>query len=103
MVSITFVAETRSVMIRDVNMGTKMVEVNVIRQRYICRECDQCAIHAMPHIHEGHQMTTRLVEFIISESTLYPFLAVANKIGMSEGTESAIHQESVELRIAEIE
>ncbi len=93
---------TRSVLIRDVNIGTKMVGVEVIRQRYICRVCRQCAIQTMPHIHEGHLMTTRLVDFIKSESTQYPFLVVANKIGMDEGTVSAIHQESVELRIAEM-
>jgi len=93
---------TRSVVIRDVNIGTKMVGVQVIRQRYICRECKQCGIQTMPHIHEGHLMTTRLVDFIKSESAKYPFLAVANKIGIDEGTVSAIHQESVKLRIAEL-
>jgi len=93
---------TRDVLVRDVNMGNKRVGVTVTRQRYICPECGQCAIQEMPHIYEGHKMTTRLVEFIQSESAPGTFLEVANKIGIDEGTVRAIHEESVERRIAEM-
>ena len=92
----------RSVWVRDTNVGNKRVGVTVIRQRYTCRECGQCAIQKMPHIAERHQMTARLVDYIKSESAMYPFLAVANKIGLTERTVRDIHDESAQARIEEM-
>lgn len=90
----------REVTIRDVNSGTKMVGVQVRRQKYICRDCKGYATQVMPHIDEGHLMTERLVEYIKMEATRRSFTDVADQIGMDEGTVRGIFEEAAESKIA---
>ena len=86
----------RAVMIRDVNVGHKMVGSEVSRQRYICKKCKKAYVQNLPHVDPGHLMTSRLVKFIGQEGVKRTHSDVADQIGIDEGTVRAIVQESAD-------
>jgi len=86
----------RAVMIRDVNVGHKMVGSEVSRQRYICKECKKAYVQNLPGVDPGHLMTARLVQFIGQEGVKRTHSDVADQIGIDEGTVRAIVRESAD-------
>ena len=86
----------RAVMIRDVNVGHKMVGSEVARQRYICKRCSKAYVQNLPGVDPGHLMTSRLVDFIAREGVRRTHTDVANQIGIDEGTVRSIVLESAD-------
>lgn len=71
---------------QDLNVHAKRVTILVTRQRYRCAECSHVYVTPVPHMHEKHKMTERLVEYIREQSMRRNFSEIGREIGVDEGT-----------------
>jgi len=71
----------------DLPVHMKKVAIQVKRQRYKCKACGYVYVPPIPYMHDDHQMTDRLVEFICKQSVRAPtFAALGRLIGLHETT-----------------
>ena len=64
----------------------KFCTIHVTRQRYRCTGCGRTFLHPLPDVHDRHQMTKRLVDYIQREGLRRTFKDVARTIGIDEST-----------------
>lgn len=81
---------TKEVLFMDTPMHGKKVGILVARQRFLCQGCKSTLYPDVPHMHEKHQMTQRLVAYIQKYGTERTFAALANEIGITSQTVSDI-------------
>lgn len=75
-----------SQLIMDLPMHGKRVGIQVIRQRYKCRECGQTFYERLLQINDKRGCTQRLIEYIEKQSLKRTFVSIAEEIGLDEKT-----------------
>lgn len=73
-------------LIMDLPMHGKRVGIEVIRQRYKCRECGQTFYEVLPQTDDKRGSTKRLVGYIEKQSLKRTFVSLADEIGLDEKT-----------------
>jgi len=73
-------------LIIDLPMHGKQVGIQVIRNRYKCRECSQTFYERLPRMDEKRGCTSRLVDYIERQSLQRTFVSLADEIGLNEKT-----------------
>jgi transposase len=74
----------------------KRTALLVKRKRYKCRECQQVFLQELPHMHEHHRATKRLVEWVGNEAMRHTFAHVARLSGFDERTVRRIFEAHIE-------
>ncbi|MBA4070405.1 MAG: hypothetical protein C0497_01000 [Gemmatimonas sp.] len=72
--------------VNDTTHAGKPVVIDWQRQRYKCRSCGGTFLQPAPDIDDRHLMTRRLVEHIEQSVLRRTHVAVAEEVGVSEGT-----------------
>jgi transposase len=72
--------------VNDTTHAGKPVVIDWQRQRYRCRACDATFLQLSEDIDQRHLMTTRLMQHIEKAALRTTFVAVAEEVGVSEGT-----------------
>ena len=70
----------------DLPIHAMRVGIEFVRQRYICRSCTHVFIDPMTGMDETRMMTTRLLQFIRTQSLKRTFTSIADDIGVHEKT-----------------
>jgi hypothetical protein len=70
----------------DLPMHGKRVGIQVVRQRYKCRECGQTFYELLPSMDDKRGCTSRLVDYIEKQSLKRTFVSLADEIGLNEKT-----------------
>lgn len=85
----------RNQLFLDVPMRGKRVGIGVIRQRHRCRDCKRTFHDCLPGMSEAHSATNDLVTYIKREALKRPFTALAEEVGLNEGTIRRISDEYI--------
>lgn len=85
--------ETKPQLFMDLPIRAKRVGISVQRHRYRCCACRHTFYEPLPHMHEGHSMTTRLVSYIQQEALRRTFVSIADEVGLTETTIRALFHE----------
>lgn len=76
----------RESLFMDIPIHGKRVGIQLVRQRYRCRACNNVFIDPLTGMDEKRAMTSRLVRFIETEAFKRAFTDIADDIGVVEGT-----------------
>ena len=72
--------------LNDTTHSGKPVVIDWQRQRYRCRACEATFLQAALDVDDKHLMTRRLVQHIEKATLRRTYVAVAEEVGVSEGT-----------------
>lgn len=75
---------TKKQLFNDLPVHAKRVGLQVIRQKYRCKECKDWFAELLPGMHESRSMTQRTYTYIQQQSLIKPFTTVAKEIGIDE-------------------
>lgn len=78
--------EVKSQLYMDVPVRNKHVGLLIRRRRYLCQTCKRTFFEKLPHMHERHFMTERLVNYVQTEALHRTFASIAKDTGLVEGT-----------------
>lgn len=85
----------RKQLIMDLPIRLKRVGLSLTRRRYKCRTCNATFWEPLEALDEKRNMTTRLVEGIITQSMTTTFVEVAELVGVDEKTVRNIFKDYV--------
>jgi transposase len=85
---------TRPALFMDIPHG-KRVGIEVVRQRYICKDCKKTASQPLPDIDDKRDATKQLVDYIKVRSLRDTFSRIADEVGVSVNTVRNIFEEHV--------
>ena len=77
---------TRPQLFNDCPIHGKQVLLNVIRSRYLCKECNKTAHEVISDLSTTRRMTNRLVDYVEKQSLPRTFADVADETGLNEKT-----------------
>jgi transposase len=72
--------------VMDLPSHSKRVGILLTRVRLRCQECEKTFLQPIPDLDERGTMTARLVRYIEAQSLRKTFVAVADEVGVTEGT-----------------
>jgi transposase len=81
--------------IKDLPMHGKRVAIYVKTRRFRCTACEKTGFERLPAVSEKRAMTERLVRWIGAQSLKRTFSAVAEDVGVTEGTVRNIFRDHV--------
>ncbi len=74
------------VLVHDLTMHGKRVDIYVDARRLRCKLCGKTFMETLPGVNPSRWMTERLVKWIGGQSLRRTFTAIAEEIGVTEGT-----------------
>lgn len=77
---------TRVLTIKDLDDRERVVVSPLEVKRYRCQACGKTGTQALPFVAENRAMTLRLVHWIEQQALCRPFTAIAQAVGVTEGT-----------------
>lgn len=77
---------SREQLIKDFAPDGQPVSILVIVKRFRCSSCGKTFSQTLPLISEKRAMTERLVHWIEQQALCNPFTAIAERVGVTEGT-----------------
>ncbi len=85
----------REHMIRDLPMHGRRVGIYINVRRMQCRSCNKTFSEPLPEVDERRDMTARLVDWIGRQAVKRTFAAIAEEVGVVEGTVRLIFKDYV--------
>ncbi|THJ44976.1 transposase [Aeromonas veronii] len=76
----------REQLIKDFAPDGQLVSILVMVKRFRCSSCGKTFSQTLPLISEKRAMTERLVHWIEQQALCNPFTAIAERVGVTEGT-----------------
>ena len=76
----------REQVVKDLPRLGKRTAVYVTASRWRCKKCGSTCFDELPHVNERRQMTQRLVSWIGQQAVSRTFAAIAEEVGVTEGT-----------------
>ena len=89
------VHSNRTQEVRDINMTNRRVGLMFKRKRYKCMECNEIFTEECKSIPNKGRMTTRLIEYIKTESEKRTFLSLQKELDISDSTIKNIFLEHI--------
>ena len=87
----------------DLPMHGRRVGVRVQRQRYRCKQCHRTLLQLLPDMDDKRLMTTRLIEYIQTQSLRRTFVSIAAEVGLDEKTiRNIFHDYVIELEATHV-
>lgn len=87
---------TRTQLLMDLPSHGRRVGIDLTRGRYRCQDCGKTFLQPLPDVDERSQMTRRLAEYIRDQSLVKTFVAVADSVGVTEGTVRNVFRAHIE-------
>lgn len=84
---------SRRALFNDLPIHGKQVRIQVIRQRYLCRDCGKSSSQRLPDVDSKRDATARLVRYVSEQSLKRTFASIAEEIGSTPNTVRNIYQE----------
>lgn len=86
---------TLTQIVMDLPIRGKRVGLAVKAQRYKCRDCGQTSMQSLAFVDPKRAATSRLIEYISTESLKRTFTSIANDVGVTEATVRSIFKDHV--------
>ncbi|MDP1978922.1 helix-turn-helix domain-containing protein [Undibacterium sp.] len=83
-----------NIKIRDVNLGARVVFLNIKRRRFRCQQCLSTFNESIRHISEHHRATERFIEHIGNLALQMSFTAISRQYRLDEKTIRNIFNEA---------
>lgn len=84
---------SRPALFNDLPIQGKQVRIEVVRQRYLCKDCGKSSSQRLPDVDSKRDATARLVRYVSEQSLKRTFASIAEEIGSTPNTVRNIYQE----------